>query len=385
MFGHTVLDVVAVGSFLGFPPLSDDPALTPVANRRDRQYFKSGPRRMIFQMSAERVDLLMCLRACRLTVDGTRSNAGTVRDTVKQRQQRHRLAESLNVCTGVWCPIVASVLLGSWLVIPLQSIGRGSQSKWRWGDKAKLFVHDRSECCQANVIADEPGSAMVDSMDKQLEFVADCIRNWAGCITQNPGDRLTFQRSFVNQVVGMLHAMVKGLRIPRHGDLHTSRWRGKDGYIFKSSALLKFLLVANLANNNREIANLVKLVTGLVIPDVLKTTLEDLTCKVPSASTISRNMLPLDVAFCQYWKREWETLLGIGPCHDSPVIAPALYGMVDSSPQFQRDWLLIERTGISDCQGLSRECQNMYRSIQEELLVCSFGWSGSRSLEIMGT
>ena len=124
MFGHAVLDAVAVGSFLGFPPQSDDPGLTPVVRRRDSQYFKCGSRRMLFQISEERVELLLSMRACRLSVDGTRSNAGTVRDVLKQWQQRHRLADSLKLCTRVWCPIAASVLLGSWPAIPLQLTGR---------------------------------------------------------------------------------------------------------------------------------------------------------------------------------------------------------------------------------------------------------------------
>ena len=105
--------------------------------------------------------------------------------------------------------------------------------------------------------------------------------------------------------------------------------------------LFKLLVMANKITSNRDINTIMQLALDLRAPSALQSIVDDQSSCTPSAPTISRYQITLDVAYALWWRDRWLQSLSR---------STLVYMMADSSPQFQRDWFIVECSILEDAQ-----------------------------------
>ena len=107
---------------------------------------------------------------------------------------------------------------------------------------------------------------------------------------------------------------------------------------YKSDVLIQVVMLCHYLRSAGQLDRVAKvaLKTGLSA-DAFHAALENLE-KLPHGSTVSKHMFHMDLAYCKYWrKHRWPQLLR-ALCNGTAMVN--LSG--DSSPQFGRDWFILE-------------------------------------------
>ena len=158
---------------------------------------------------------------------------------------------------------MALTLHRRWHVVALQAPPQKSRKQlaWRWGDMSAFWEgvsdsdseHDEGESMDLDI---------GKTIDVKLEFLADCVRRWSRSLPPE-------EAPFCAAVLDMVDSTVQDLRAPSTSQ-HHDRHGGRTGRRYHSSHLLRFLLLANLITNNREIGEVLDLATGLQVPEQLR-------------------------------------------------------------------------------------------------------------------
>jgi hypothetical protein len=114
---------------------------------------------------------------------------------------------------------------------------------------------------------------------------------------------------------------------------------------YTAKLLIQALFLADLLKKKANLKKCIEDATSIVLTaaevDQHMAKLKSL----PSQATLSKYTVSLDAAYCLYWHRRWAFFL-------SSASPNAVNVIIDSSPQFETDWLLCEASIVTDVNGL---------------------------------
>ena len=187
-------------------------------------------------------------------------------------------------------------------------------------------------------LAEEPGNNVVDA--GRIEVLSSALRTWAPVLLKagvaDQGSDTAFSKSFLIGIASWLDSVAKSLRC---GATTTVVSRGKLNYTFDAVFLIRCVILSDSLTDDRNLADVVDQTMEAFLPGPLAAWWEahrhdKRECKVPSAPVLSKCRLAFDAAYCKHWQNAISSM----------SVLPPTYMLADSSPQFQRDWFIMEFT-----------------------------------------
>ena len=140
-------------------------------------------------------------------------------------------------------------------------------------------------------------------LGNQLEFATYCMLSLAKRLVASGLDDSRFNPFCMAEAVSMMDKLIDSIR---RGPDNVQAWGGWSGRRYTSEQLIRFILLANKLTESGDIAEVVRVISGVYVPEPMKDFLQDsLTDEVIFPTTISRYLAPVDMSFCLVWRQEW--------------------------------------------------------------------------------
>ena len=208
-----------------------------------------------------------------------------------------------------------------------------------------------------------------------LQDIADNIRGWSKAIIDHGHshpemDDVFFTAPFVGSVVSWLDSKARdSSACSTLASLTTPVSSGVRTY--RVGVMVKILMLCKSLTTARDLDRVVKLVLKTVLePQVFRDTLASLE-NCPHPSTISRFAFYIDMAYARYWRvQRWSRILEDLACGKASVDFSG-----DSSPQFGRDWFLMEIHVIDNLEELDRVHTELLALLPGDAFMVEAAWS----------
>jgi hypothetical protein len=333
-----VLDAFAIGNFAGrgdgLP--SDSVELLPVLwDERWRRYVTTTRCDVVALSPTSSLAPILgatCFRASHR--DSNPQPMGTLREVLGQWRDNHSTRGwpadpdcPVDVCWFLWRPLAALVLHRRWHT---------------------LVGYEGRACPVQLVPRCRPLPLLPSCIDIVGEgltvatatLLADSLRQWAPALQESAGANDACTAQFLQGFMEWADGLVGSLVSIRCGGSSTTRNVGVGcvgGAKYRLVWLVQCILISNLLRSDAAMTDAVRHIMLGMLPPMLAAGFahlgaEDSTTLCPHRTLLSHYRLSFDAAFCMLWSDIYGKL---------PVGTP-LYLQADSSPQFRRDYLVLE-------------------------------------------
>jgi hypothetical protein len=327
-----VLDAFAIGNFAGggdgLP--SDSVDLLPVIWDMRKRRLVTTTRAAVGSLSSTTslAPILgaTCFRASHR--DSDPQPTGTLREVLGQWRDNHSTRgwpadpdRPVDVCWFLWHPLAALVLHRRWHTLV----------SYEGGCPVQLVPPCRP--------LQLPGSC-IDIVGEGLTvatatLLADSLRQWAPVLQESADANDACTAQFLQGFMEWADRLVDSLVSIRCGGCSTARSVGVGGAKYELVWLVQCMLVANFLRSDAVMTDVIRGVMLGMLPPMLAAGFTHLAAGVtfcPHRTLLSHYRLSFDAAFCMLW----------GDIYGQLPVGTPLYLQADSSPQFRRDYLVLE-------------------------------------------
>ena len=300
----------------------------------------------------------------------------SVQETLDNWKGRYSMRDALPVVVFRTLPQLAMVMLHAcWYSIayPLPSACRHRSSGHALANNYVFAGYDPK---LLRPLADSLDDVFAkEPIGGTLQDIADNIRGWSKAIINHGHlhpqmNDAFFTSPFVGSVVSWLDSKARDpLACSTLASLTTPVSTGVRTY--RVGVMVKILMLCKSLTTARDLDRVVKLVLKTVLePQAFRETLASLE-KFPHPSTISRYAFYIDMAYARYWRvQRWPRILEDLACGKASVDFSG-----DSSPQFGRDWFLMEIHVIDNLEELDRVHTELLALLPGDAFMVEAAWS----------
>ena len=271
--------------------------------------------------------------------DARLAEAGTLRAVIEGWHQRHgcplREFEESPCLWNLWAPIAALAVAREWPVLATV-LDDSMVQPWRVHESLLLDLPPPPP--PSNVEMDVSLGGVLSS--HHFQQLGNVLRKWAPVLSGSAApdsNALEFSEAFITGLVRWADATCDATEAANMATT-TRSGRGARGK-FRPKVLLSCLLLASLLRKDGHLAEAVEMTLSTLLPHSVVSWMQQGNVQVrsllPTLSTVSRHRLAFIAAYCLCQQDSWQRA---GPT--------AWFLMVDSSPQFGRDWLMTVVTAV---------------------------------------